>query len=171
MMFSYRPSKSFVHRANPILKLILLFGFAFCPWYVSLPVMVALAIAIKLPVQNYLRNSIFFFILGALIWVSNGWQDALEFVSIILSGMILTDSTDPEDLAHSLKPILGETFSLGISITLAMLPVTMETASQARLARKARGERFIGKGYLTSIMQILLDKADEYSLAYRCRME
>lgn len=169
MIFSYRQADTFVHRVNPLLKLVALFGLAFCPWYVSLPVMLVLAVAVRLPVKGYLKHSVFFLLLGVLIWISNGWQSTLGFVSLILSGMILTDSTDPEDLAESLRPVLGRNFSMCISITLSMLPVVFETTTQTRLARKARGERFIGKGYLSSVFSILLDKADEYALAFESR--
>lgn len=171
VIFSYRSSDTFLHRASPVLKIVMLFIFAFCSWYINLPTMMILAIAIRLPLSDYLKGSVFFIIVGILIWVSNGWQSALSFISVVLSGMILTDTTDPQDLADSLRPILGKSFSLGIGITLAMLPVTMETMQQARLARKARGERFIGKGYLASILQIMLDKADDFALGYRSRIE
>ncbi|MDD4082495.1 MAG: energy-coupling factor transporter transmembrane component T [Sphaerochaetaceae bacterium] len=168
-IFSYRNKNTFLHRLNPIIKLLLMLSIAFIPWYFSLPVLVLSAIIIKLPFIKYLKNLIFFFILAILIYFSNGWQSSMRFITIVLSGLILTDTTEPMDLAKSLQPVLGRTFALLVQLTLAMLPIVFETCETVRLTRKSRGEKFISLSYLEMILSVLLDKSDEITLAYKTR--
>lgn len=169
VMFSYRASDSFAHRASPVVKLVLMLGLAFCPWQVSLPVTILIALLIRLPLISHLKSIALFLLIAALILISNGYEDTLGFLAVILSSMIFTDTTDPYDMARSLRPVLGKGFALGISMTMAMVPMAMEVTHEARLARKARGERFIGRGYLSSVMSSLLDKSDDFALALRSR--
>jgi len=168
-IFAYRNKNSFLHKLNPIVKLLLMLSIAFIPWYFTLPVLIISSIIIKLPIIKYFKNLIFFFILAILIYFSNGWQSAMKFFTIILSGLILTDTTEPIDLAKKLEPVLGRTFALIVQLTLAILPIVFKTCETVRLTRKARGERFIGLSYLEMILSVLLDKSDEIALAYKTR--
>lgn len=169
--FSFRQSNSFVHKTKPLVKLILLIILSFIPWQVSLPLTIIIAIIIKLPLFSYYKQLIFFVIIAALIYYSNGLNNCLNFIGILIASLIFTDSTAPEDLAQALSPILGKSFSLYISLTLAMLSKVILTLNEARLICKARGRRFAILLYLTSTINLLLNQSQEYELALKNRIE
>lgn len=169
VIFSFRPSNSFLHNCPAIIKFFALFILAFLPWYITLPLYVIIAIVIKTPIKNYLKSSIFFGIIAIFILFSTGWNDMLYFISIILSGILFADTTNPEDLARQLEPIIGKTLSIAILLTLAMLPIVFETCNQVKLAYKAREKKHIDLMYLETILSILLDKNEEMAIAYKNR--
>ena len=169
LIFAYREGHTFLHRANPVLKIVFLLGLSFCPWWVTLPIAAVLAIITALPVRSFLKQLVFFIVIGLLILLSNGPEAILGFLAVVLLGLVFADTTAPEDLARSLQPVLGRRFSLIVALTLTMVPLCLETMEETRLARKSRGERTICAGWITSAVSALLDRCDELSLALRCR--
>ncbi|MDD4012156.1 MAG: hypothetical protein PHI83_08410 [Sphaerochaetaceae bacterium] len=169
VMLGYEERRTVLHSAGSALKLAIVVVLAICPWWISLPLALVAAIIVRLPFFKALLQSLFLLALAALIWIENGYQSSLSFCAVILNGLVLARCTAPEDLAASLRPVLGRSFALAISFTLAMLPMVMDTLEESKLAWLSRGQRFLGQDFLLDVMERLLNKADEYSMAYEAR--
>ncbi|MGE4453755.1 MAG: energy-coupling factor transporter transmembrane protein EcfT [Sphaerochaeta sp.] len=197
LIFHYRKQERFLNHCNPLTKFFSLILICIALIYASLGGTALLFVAVtsavivqKLPLRQYQRELRFFLILLLLIAISEyvasgSWKSTLKaflnFSSIILCGMLLADSTAPDDLARSLGSMLnklplvnGWRVASNIEMTLTLLPMIFDASLEVSTARKARLERNRNPykailGLSTSIFLLLLDKTEDLSLALEAR--
>ena len=197
LIFHYREQKTFLNRCNPLAKLlsilVLLIFLAKAPFAFTLALLtplVLLAIAQSLPLHRYGKELRFFLVMTALIGITEylatrlllpSITACLRFLAIILSGMLLSDSTAPDDLARSLGSVLdklpfvdGWAIASSIELTLSMIPLIFDVTEQVTTARKARREKNRHPirnitATAASIFSLLLDRAEELTWALEAR--
>ncbi|MDD4301285.1 MAG: energy-coupling factor transporter transmembrane component T [Sphaerochaeta sp.] len=197
LIFHYRKQERFLNHCNPMTKFLSVIVLCLALIYISLwgiliifSALLIAGISQRLPLRQYQRELRFFLVLLALITImeyvsSNDWLRTasafFRFSTIILSGILIADSTAPDDLARSLGSLLdkvpfinGWRIASSIELTLSLLPMIFDASLEANTARKARLEirrnpyRTI-IGLSTSIFLLLLDKAEDLSLALEAR--
>ncbi len=197
LIFHYREQRAFLNRCNPLTKLlgilVILIPLAkasFIGTVVLLIPLVLLAITQHLPLTRYGKELRFFFVMTVLIGTTEYFATrlllpsitaCLRFLAIILGGMLLADSTAPDDLARSLGSVLnrlpfvdGWAIASSIELTLSMIPLIFDVTEQVTTARKARMERSRHpirnmKAVTTSIFSLLLDRTEELTWALEAR--
>lgn len=198
LIFHYRQKQSFLHRCNPITKFVSVIILCLVLIKVSPPAAGIMSVSLlitallqRLPFRQYKRELKFFAVLLMLIFVTEylAKQDILEaftafsrFFSIILLGMLLGDSTAPDELARSLGTILdripcvnGPVVASSIELTLSLLPMIFDASLEVHIARQARLERRrnpfrVITSVSISIFDLLLDKAQNLSDALDARL-
>ena len=198
MIFHYRDDDNFLTRLNPLAKLIAVISYSVLipsmppvPGIIMIIPLLICAYAVKLPLVRYMKGSIFFILLAILMAVSSylNRHDSIasiaygvRFLSIILASMLLVDSTVPEELARSLGSALSHiagkrayTAAMLVEITIAMIPIIIDSTSGILEARKARlasfGKHPVGSlaEFSQSVFSSLLDKAAIYTDAIYAR--
>lgn len=197
LIFHYRQQNTILCKANPLTKVAATIAICLVILSISLNglllVSAALLIAThvqKLPWGRYKRELKYFAFLLLLILITEylATQSYVaasaaftRFVCIILCGLLIADSTAPDDLARSLGGILeripfihGWEVASSIELTLSILPMIFDATLEVVTARKARLQRNRNPlGSLTSlvsgIFNLLLDKAEDLSLALEAR--
>ncbi len=197
LIFHYREQKAFLNRCNPLTKLlsilailILLAGASFAVTIAILAPLILLCITQRLPLRRYGKELRFFLVMTALIgiteYIATGLPlpsitACLRFLAIILSGMLLADSTAPDDLSRSLGSVLdkipcidGWAVASSIELTLSMIPLIFDVTEQITIARKARMEKSRHPirsitSVTVSIFSLLLDRAEELTWALQAR--
>ena len=191
MIFHYRVSDNLLTRLNPNTKLVALLSYSIVisscgPLETILLSLVPISIAlgIRLPFREYIKESLFFILLSVLMAITSflsqgdilhAFSYALSFLSMVLSSMLLTDTTMPDDLARSIGGALSKLigryayiFSTLVEITLSMIPIIIDSTAGIFDARRARGASFFSHPLKTvselsiSILSSLLDKAEIY---------
>lgn len=191
MIFHYRVSDNLLTRLNPNTKLVALLSYSIVisscgPLETILLSLVPISIAlgIRLPFREYIKESLFFILLSVLMAITSFLSQrdilhalsyALSFLSMVLSSMLLTDTTMPDDLARSIGGALSKLigryayiFSTLVEITLSMIPIIIDSTAGIFDARRARGASFFSHPLKTvselsiSILSSLLDKAEIY---------
>ena len=197
LIFHYREQKAFLNRCNPLTKLIsilvLLIPLAKASLMVTLTLLIPLillAITQRLPLTRYGKELRFFFVMTLLIGITEYFATrmlvpsltaCLRFITIILSGMLLSDSTPPDDLARSIGSVLdklpgidGWAVASSIELTLSMIPLIFDVTEEVTTARKARMEKNRHPiknitSIVASIFSLLLDRAEELTWALEAR--
>ena len=191
MIFHYRVSDNLLTRLNPNTKLVALLSYSIVisscgPLETILLSLVPISIAlgIRLPFREYIKESLFFILLSVLMAITSflsqgdilhAFSYALSFLSMVLSSMLLTDTTMSDDLARSIGGALSKVigryayiFSTLVEITLSMIPIIIDSTAGIFDARRARGASFFSHPLKTvselsiSILSSLLDKAEIY---------
>lgn len=191
MIFHYRVSDNLLARLNPNTKLVALLSYSIVisscgPLETILLSLVPISIAlgIRLPFREYIKESLFFILLSVLMAITSflsqgdilhAFSYALSFLSMVLSSMLLTDTTMSDDLARSIGGALSKLigryayiFSTLVEITLSMIPIIIDSTAGIFDARRARGASFSSHPLKTvselsiSILSSLLDKAEIY---------
>ena len=191
MIFHYRVSDNLLARLNPNTKLVALLSYSIVisscgPLETILLSLVPISIAlgIRLPFREYIKESLFFILLSVLMAITSflsqgdilhAFSYALSFLSMVLSSMLLTDTTMPDDLARSIGGALSKLigryayiFSTLVEITLSMIPIIIDSTAGIFDARRARGASFFSHPLKTvselsiAILSSLLDKAEIY---------
>ena len=149
------------------------------------------AMMIHLPWKRYLRESSFFIVLAAIMWLSaychssdfiSSAASAVAFLAMVLASVLLTDTTMPDELSRSfgkaLSHIIGKyayVLSAVMEITLSMIPIIIDSALGMLEARKARGASLSRHPFREvcqisiSILSDILDKAEIYADALYSR--
>ena len=188
-----------MHKADSRVKLalILLLSvsiFSFKPFsllLVSTYVLLGIFIA-RIPFMKYRKELTLFFILTVMIvlfrWIGEFtlYQALLaggRFLVIVLAGLLLTDTTAPEDMTLAihwiLKPIPGiraAEIATKFSLTISFIPLIFDATQEIREARRSRLEnprrhplrRLISFG--TQVFDLILQKTEEISLALESRL-
>jgi len=197
LIFHYREQKAFLNRCNPLTKLLgilaILIPLARASFAVTVALlipMVLLAIDQHLPLRRYGKELRFFLVMTALIGITEyvatrlllpSFTACLRFLTIILCGMLLSDSTAPDDLARSLGSLLdrlplvdGWAIASAIELTLSMIPLIFDVTEQVTTARKARMEKNRHPiknitAVAASIFSLLLDRSEELTWALEAR--
>ena len=191
VIFHYRANENFLSSLNPNTKLIALLSYTTVittakaeSVFILALFPLFLAIMIRLPWRSYLKESIFFIFLAIVMGLSeyisgNGMLKAtaktVSFCSMILSSMLLTDTTMPDELSRSLGSALSHVlgryaYSLAavMEITLSMIPLIIDSSSCMFEARKARGASFLShpirflSELTASILSDLIDRTEAY---------
>ena len=191
MIFHYRQADNLLTRLNPNTKLVCLLSYSIVisssgPLETILLSLfpICIALGIKLPLREYLKESIFFIFLSVLMAITSflsqrdalyAFSYAMSFLSMVLSSMLLTDTTMPDDLARSIGGALSKVigryayiFSTLVEITLSMIPIIIDSTAGIFDARRARGASFFSHPLKTvselsiAILSSLLDKAEIY---------
>jgi biotin transport system permease protein len=198
LIFHYRKQNTFLCKANPVTKIAAIIAICVVILSLSLPgllltstALLVATLAQRIPLRSYKRELRYFAFLLLLILITEylatqshqaAFSAFLRFVCIILCGLLIADSTSPDDLARSLGSILdripfvrGWEVASTIELTLSILPMIFDASLEVVTARKARLERRRNPLHsLTSlafaIFSLLLDKAEDLSLALEARL-
>ena len=191
MIFHYRQADNLLTRLNPNTKLVCLLSYSIVisssgPLETILLSLfpVGIALGIKLPLREYLKESIFFIFLSVLMAITSflsqrdalyAFSYAMSFLSMVLSSMLLTDTTMPDELARSMGASLSKVigryayiFSTLVEITLCLIPIIIDSTVGLFDARRSRAASFFSHPLKTvselsvSILSSLLDKAEIY---------
>jgi energy-coupling factor transporter transmembrane protein EcfT len=185
-LFRYHHRESFLNKAHPVAKLIALFLLSSLllkgsPLRIAilLVLLVVSAFVLTLPLKHYLRELRFFMVMalmigGVRLLVTHQIIDALtamaRFITIVLLGILFSDSTAPDDLARAFPR-----WGAPLQMTLAIIPLVSDSAFQISQARKARGESPWSNpfkriaSYVTSLLDLLLEKSGELEEALKAR--
>ena len=191
MIFHYREDDNFLVHFNPAAKLAALLSYSVIVSSASSSVVfvlalfpIAAAFAIHLPWRQYLKESAFFIVLAAIMCATSYASDhdaiesaasAVAFLSMVLSSILLMDTTMPDELSRSLGSALSHVMgrrayalSSLVEITLSMIPLIIDGSVCMFEAMKARGAsplshplRFVCQ-LSVGILSGLLDKAEIY---------
>ena len=191
MIFHYRQADNLLTRLNPNTKLVCLLSYSIVisssgPLETILLSLfpICIALGIKLPLKEYLKESIFFILLSVLMAITSflsqrdalyAFSYAMSFLSMVLSSMLLTDTTMPDELARSMGASLSKVigryayiFSTLVEITLCLIPIIIDSTVGLFDARRSRAASFFSHPLKTvselsiSILSSLLDKAEIY---------
>lgn len=191
MIFHYRQADNLLTRLNPNTKLVCLLSYSIVisssgPLETILLSLfpICIALGIKLPLKEYLKESIFFILLSVLMAITSflsqrdalyAFSYAMSFLSMVLSSMLLTDTTMPDELARSMGASLSKVigryayiFSTLVEITLCLIPIIIDSTVGLFDARRSRAASFFSHPLKTvselsiSILSTLLDKAEIY---------
>lgn len=198
LIFHYREGTSLLNRTHPLAKLILLMCLSvilsgaspFMTVFVGILLMTA-AVSVRLPFLSTARESVFFVILACAMGLSQWFSShelvpaltvAGRFLLIVLGGVILADTTAPDDLARAvgatvskIPGVKGWRLASAMELTISIIPMIFDVAVQTREARTARGERGWRHpvrrtyGYVMTLFILLLDRMEELSEALEGR--
>ena len=198
LIFHYRPDNNLLTALNPNSKLTALLAYTAIvssakPIEALILALIptVIAIMIRIPIRKYLKESIFFIILAAVLGVSTYCAERNElsaasatvsFLAMVLSAILLTDTTMPDELSRSLGSALSHVIgkyaymlATIMEITLAMIPIIIDSSITIFEARKSRGDRILRHPLKSitelaiSILSNLLDKAEIYTDALYSR--
>ena len=199
MLFHYRDRKTFLNRANPLTKIVLIMLFSYTLLNTVILraaaitiVLVIAATVIRLPIRQYRHEIRFFIVMGVVIGVSRYLSTkevsiaitaVIGFLDIVLMGMVFADTTAPDDLSRSLGSLLspipkikGERIAATLELTLSTVPLLFDVSAQIRDARAARLENRWGHplkrlvSYASAVFTLLLDRAEDLSMALQARL-
>ena len=150
MIFHYREDDNFLVHFNPAAKLIALLSYSVIVSSASSRVVFVLALlpivaasAIHLPWRQYLKESAFFIVLAAIMCAASYASDhdavesaasAVAFLSMVLSSILLMDTTMPDELSRS----LGSALRCGIDCSLPKPRSHSEKASASSALDRRR---------------------------------
>ena len=198
LIFHYREADTFLHRVNPFMKLLSLL--LLCTTLVKTPligtliilsVTVVIMIIIKLPINKYGSELIFFIVISSFIAITSIFANlglkeiinsVLKFDTAILMSFLLADSSDISDIARSIAKVLnhipfinGWKIASQIELTLMCIPLIFDVSESISEARMARLEsklkhplKFI-INYSISLLDTLISKIDEIAFALDSR--
>ncbi|AEC02335.1 energy-coupling factor transporter transmembrane component T family protein [Parasphaerochaeta coccoides] len=198
LIFHYRQVPSFIGRLHPLAKLGLLMCLSVILSGAS-PGMTAFigfllvitAFSIRLPILRVARECLFFLVLACAMGLSHWFSShdlilsvtvAARFLLIVMGGIIMADTTAPDDMARAVGTALSwipglKSWRLAstMELTISIIPLIFDVAIQSREARTARGERGWRhpvrriSGYVMTLFVLLLDKMEDMSVALEGR--
>jgi len=195
MIFQYRKQDTLLGRSNPLTKLAIIIASCIPLLHASLSyslfilgTLLAISLVLRIPFSRFASQMFFFFVIALLIALTEtgGWRASLaatlRFLDFILLSLVFADTTDPDDLARCLGPVLdvipfinGYAIASTIELTLAMIPMVFEVSGQvtdaqsARLSPKRHPVRYL---YLltSGIFSNLLTTSDKFADALDARL-
>lgn len=197
LIFHYRKQDTLLGKTHPLVKAGATLALCISVFSLSLPgilvilsAFVLLAVSIRLPIGSFRREIVYFSILLAMILLTeylvafvflDALAAGLRFVCVILLGLLIADTTAPDELARTLGSFLdripfinGWAVASSVELTLCLLPMIFDAAQQASEARKARlqGWKHPLRAIVSlsgSILSLLLDKAEDFANALEAR--
>lgn len=198
VVFHFRDRNTFLNKSNPVTKLVSLLCCSILLVGASLPrtlvmggLLLAVALALRLPFRRYIRETLFFLFMAAFIAITEWWATkspeataaaSLRFLAIVLAGMLLADTTAPDDLSRTLGALLdkipflnGYKLAAGIELTLAIIPLIFDVATELHMARQARQDRpwrhpiAYLVSYCSTMFSLLMDRMEDLSVALDSR--
>lgn len=199
LIFHYQARSTLIHRIDPRVKIVIIFAITasmfsvnFLQFLILSGYVVTGCLIARLPFTRYGRELGFFFLLTAIIFISRwitsgilyeGIFHSIRFLLIVGAGLLLTDSTAPEDLTLALywfmKPfkfINPERIAARFNLTLSFLPLIFDSILEIQEARKSRMDnvwrhpirRIISLA--TQIFEAVLNRAEEITYALESRL-
>lgn len=198
-VFSTRNGNNLLTRLNPVSKLVCLILLSSSSVHAG-PIqlasffafILALSAIIRMPLLGYLEQTpslpiltafIFFTELAVSRSIGGSLFEAAGFFFLIILGMIMMDTTAPDELAAStgvlLSKVFGKrawSFASDVMLTLSMIPRIFSTSRVMLQARRARSGSFLAhpvgnlSAYTISLLSMLMDDLRNYDLALRCRL-
>ena len=198
LIFHYRDANTFLHKTNPFIKLLSLLILCttlvitnIVETLIILSIILIIMIITKLPIIKYGKELTFFIFISLIIAISSYFSNkttinlinsVLKFDSAVLLSFLLTDSSDPSDIARSLAKALDHIpfinawrISSQIELTLMCIPLIFDVSQSINEARLSRLEniRFHPFKYVISYSVSLIDnllyKIDEIAFALDSR--
>ncbi len=198
-LFHYHERPTFLHRMNPVAKIVVLLMFSTALTQISLVATIFLmlllcivALLVRVPIGRYQRELRFFIIMGTIIalarWANTGlWEEALHallrFATIVCMGILFADTSAPDDIARSVGGLLarlpwipGYRIGSTIELTISTIPLLFDAASQISYARRARSENRWKHpikrivSYVSAVFDLLLIRAEYLESALRARL-
>ncbi len=199
LIFHYQKGNSLLHKTDVLIKLAGMFFFSILLLPVSLfrlsvliPVIIAAHSLSSIRIRSFMKEGIFFIIMGAVILVSNylssgsvlfGVLRTLRFFMILWMALLFTFTTDPMSVSSGiyrlLKPIHfipARRFSTILGLSLTMLPLILDQINEIREAMLSR----CGMSPRTPLRNIIrlglpllegvLEKAEDLSDAMESRL-
>lgn len=139
----------------------------------------------RIPLSTLFKSGRVFLVIALFIAVSEYWntKDYLQtstavcrYLNVILLSIIFTDCTSAFDISR----VFGKSrFGIALSLSLSMLPITVETIAKTMDSGKARGASFFRSPVsytqllIKNVVLNLLEKVGSYSdaLTARCFQE
>lgn len=156
-IFHYHPRRGPIHRIDGRVKLLLIislvvsiFSTAVYGLVVLTVLLISSATLVPLRPKTFLRETIFFFVLAAVIFftrpgVEAGAVAAWRFLLVVLTGMIFTATASPSEIhavlytiAAPLPGIPQGRIAEHVSLTILFIPILFDAAKEIGEARKAR---------------------------------
>lgn len=187
-LFKYRDRGSLLNRLNPLVKLICVF--VLCLVISKAPSLVVFITGLflvllyafnRIPLSTLFKGGRVFLMIAMFIAVSEyvntesihqSATATCRYLNIILLSIIFTDCTSAFDLSR----VFGKTrFGIALTLSLSMLPITVEAISKTMESGKARGASFFRSPVsytqllVKNVVLNLLAKADSYSQALTAR--
>lgn len=199
LIFHYQARKTPVHRIDTRIKIVITFTLTAAMFAVNLSqfgiltgYIAAGCLAARLPFQRYRRELGFFFVLLCIIvlsrWITtgtlfNGLYYGARFMLVIAAGLLLTDTTAPEDLTLALywfiKPfsfLKPKRIAARFNLTISFLPIIFDAVMEIQEARRSRLDTVWKRpvkriiSFSTQIFTLILQKAEETAFALEARL-
>ncbi len=199
LIFHYHDRKTIAHSLDPRSKMFTLFVLTLSllnlnttGFLLMLPYLALALITARMPVRAYRKEIIFFVGFSVMIFLMRWWGSgnpitaitaAGRFFSVVVMGLILSDTTSPNEMSLAiywiLKPFSKEFASntaAKLNLTVSFFPVIFDASKEIQEARRSRHEdarrqplrRLVSIG--RQLFDLLLDRAEEisYALESRC---
>ncbi len=198
LIFHYHDRDTPLHRLDPRSKMfamavltIMVFnlppaGLLLIMLYTAAGIIIA-----GMPIREYRRESLFFGMFALIIFLTRWWGSSmpldalfgsLRFLTIVLIGMLMTETTSPDDMALALFWLLRR-FSrraaygaaARLNLTVSFFPVIFDAVQEISEARKSRQEQRLRRplqrmiSMSTQILDVIIDRAEEISYALESR--
>jgi energy-coupling factor transporter transmembrane protein EcfT len=199
LIFHYQPKQTVIHRIDPRVKISItfaltagLFGAELLQLAVLGGYLAAAAVLAKLSFQRCRRELRFLFLLAAVIFVSRwissgalleGVVYGTRFLLAVTAGLVLTDTTAPEDLTLAvywfIKPLRflkPQRTASRFNLTVSFLPLIFDAAMEIQEARRSRLDSPFRRplrriiSYAAQIFSLILQQAEEISYALEARL-
>ncbi|NQT58590.1 MAG: energy-coupling factor transporter transmembrane protein EcfT [Bacteroidetes bacterium] len=199
LIFHYQARNSIIHRIDPRIKIIIIFTISAAMFAVN-PLQFAVlcgyvlsgCLIARLPFTKYRKELRFFLLLLILIvlsrWISSkslisSLYYGARFILIVAAGLLLTDTTAPEDLTLALywflrpfKFLNPKRTAVRFNLTVSFIPIIFDSVLEIKEARKSRLDntwrnpikRIIS--FSSQIFDLILQKAEEISYALEARL-
>jgi len=199
LIFHYQKGDSFLHNTDVLIKLTGMLCLSFLLVPVSLlrlaiifPVIILAHSASLIRIKSYLREGVFFVIMGAVILIANTFSSGsfligivrfIRFYLILWLALIFTFTTDPMHVSSGIyrivKPIPlipARRFSTILGLSLTILPLILDQIREIREAMLSRGgwagrtpfRNIVGLGL--PLIDGVLIKAEDLSNAMESRL-
>lgn len=198
-LFHYHDRNTFLHRTNPITKIIVMLilstALVGATWLQTSAMLISLGIvstAIRLPIGRYRRELRFFLIMAIIIalarWSSASQGDqiaqaVIRFATIVLMGLLFADTSAPDDIARSVGSLLehipgvhGYRIGATLELTVSTIPLLFDASLQVSQARRARGDTYwhnpVGRivSFGSTVFSLLLERAEDLEAALSARL-
>ncbi|MCD4699876.1 MAG: energy-coupling factor transporter transmembrane protein EcfT [Phycisphaerae bacterium] len=199
LIFHYQARNSIIHRIDPRIKIIIIFTISAAMFTVN-PLQFAVlfgyvlsgCLIARLPFARYKKELRFFLLLLVIIvlsrWISSkslipSLYYGARFILVVAAGLLLTDSTAPEDLTLALywflrpfKFINPKRTAIQFNLTVSFIPIIFDSVLEIREARKSRLDNTWRKpvkrivSFSSQIFDLILQKAEEISYALESRL-
>lgn len=198
LIFTLKDNDSFLRKANAGVKLLslivlstLLTGENYFILLLIGFVIVFISISHKILLIKQLAKNWFLILLAAFIFISDYIStrnlflssiSSLKYLSLICLSILFTNLTAPDETSRALSRFLsriigkaGYNLASAVELTLALLPIIFNTATQILDSRKCRNARFFPhpiraiSSYSIALLSSLLDRIEDYSDALEAR--
>ncbi len=198
LIFHYHDRKTILHKIDPRAKMltlcivtILVFELPPLGLFLLIPYIIIGIISAKIPIGEYRRESLFFGVFSLIIFLTRLWGSSLvlpsllgvvRFLTIVVVGMLLTDTTAPEEMSlalfwflHPFSKKFAYATAARLNLTVSFFPIIFDASQEMLDARRSRHEhvrrhpirRMISMG--TQLLAMILDRAEDISYALESR--